>query len=271
MNSRQNVLLAICATTVFVTGIVKADQLAAEPPAHVHILDNLYLNAGTGWEKPSGEDSTPFGQFGANWALPLTQPDTLAIGVQLGSNLKFREDDPEWNTTFGAFGRNIQTFPDRQGAVALLFDYRHTAFHNDLWAIRPIIGTTVSDQDALGIEGVAGLNNEGGEKITDQFTTFWTRDWQNNFTTEFGIGYQFSHVDETLFRGRCAVSLSEYIALAFGGDINTAGNYAIGIGVSYHFGGTGRHAFLHNISGTGAAAYTPFADSGFPELVQRSR
>jgi len=77
----------------------------------------------------------------------------------------------------------------------LLFDYRQPR-STTTWDIRPIIGTTVSDQDALGIEGVAGLDNEGGEKITDQFTTFWTRDWQNNFATELGIGYQFSHVDE---------------------------------------------------------------------------
>ncbi len=256
-----------------------ADEAATEtpptpPPApaqEVGLADNLFLNAGAGVERPVGEDSTPFGLFGVNWGLPLTQPDHIAWGLQLGSNVKFREDDPELNGTFGGFARNFETLEGRQGAFALLFDYRRTAFHNDLWDVRPILGTTVSDQDALGIEGVAGLGRDGGQEIIDQFSTFWTRDWNETVGTELGVGYQFSHVDEALLRGRVAFALTEYVDLGFGGDVNTDGDYAVGVNLSYHFGGTGRHPSLHNIGGSGAGAYTPFPDASFPTLAYRNR
>src|SRR5206468_7984644 len=120
--------------------------------------------AGAGVEKPVGEDSTSYGLFGANWGIPLTQPrstssgqaDNVALGLQLAGSVKFREDDPELNGTFGGFGRNFKTFESQRGAFAFLLDYRRTAFHNDLWDVRPILGTTVSAQDAVGVEGVAG-------------------------------------------------------------------------------------------------------------------
>jgi|SRR5579862_6384842 len=65
------------------------------------ILDNLYLNAGAGIEEPPGEDSTFFGTVGADWALPLTPPDGVALGLQAGGNVKARDDDPEFNATSG--------------------------------------------------------------------------------------------------------------------------------------------------------------------------
>src|SRR5437773_761113 len=120
-----------------------------QPP--VGLFDNLYLNAGVGVERPPGEDSTGFATIGANWGIPLTPPDGVALGLQLGGSLKARDDDPEWNATFGGFSRHFPTFPDQQGAFGALFDYRRTAFHNDLWAFRPIIGTTINSKDALGI------------------------------------------------------------------------------------------------------------------------
>ena len=54
-------------------------------------------------------------------------------------------------------------------------------------------------------------------------------------------GYQFSDVDEPMLRGRVAFGLNEHADLGFGGDVNTDGDYAFGVGVSYHFGGNGRH------------------------------
>src|SRR5882672_12373792 len=47
----------------------------------VGMLDNLYLTAGAGIEEPPGEDSTLFGTVGADWALPLTPPDGVALGL----------------------------------------------------------------------------------------------------------------------------------------------------------------------------------------------
>ena len=79
------------------------------------------------------------------------------------------------------------------------------------------------------------------------------------------MGYQFSDVDEPLLRGRVAFGLNEHADLGFGGD------YAFGVGVSYHFSGNGRHVFVHNIRGSGSGAYTPFPDASFPELLHRTR
>src|SRR5882724_8650567 len=134
------------------------------------LADNLYVNAGIGVERPPGEDGTPFATFGANWSIPLTPPDNVAWGLQLGGDVKARDDDPELNGTFGGFARNFRTFEDQQGAFGALLDYRHTAFHNDLWALRPIFGTTINSQDALGLEVVASLNQDGGQRIANSFT-----------------------------------------------------------------------------------------------------
>jgi len=238
---------------------------------HVGLADNLYLNAGTGLESPPGEDSTFYGLVGVNWGIPLTPPDGVALGLQLGGNFKVRDDDPEWNLTFGGFGRNFRIFQDQQGMAAMLFDYRRTAFHNGVWDLRPIIGTTLTPQDALGAEGVASLNSDDGQEAISEFSVFWTRDWTDVIGTELGSGYQFSGVDEGLFRGRVAFGLTPHIDLACGGDFNTDGDYAFGVLFSYGFGGTGRHPALHNIGGSGRGLYTPLPDASFPLLEHRTR
>jgi len=78
-------------------------------------------------------------------------------------------------------------------------------------------------------------------------------------------------VDEPPLRGRVAFGLNNHADLGFGGDVNTDGDYAFGVGVSYHFGGNGRHVFVHNIRGPGSGAYTPFPDASLPELLHRTR
>ena len=180
--------------------LTAASVLSDEPAAHVGLADNLFLNASVGEENPRGEDATPFALFGANWGVPIIKPDGVALGLQLSGNVKFREDDPELNSTFGVFGRNFATFPDQQGAFAVLLDYRRTEFHNDLWDLRPILGTTVTEQDAVGLEIVGGLNRERRQEAIDEFTTFWTRDWNETVASEVGVGYQFSD------RGRAAAA-----------------------------------------------------------------
>jgi hypothetical protein len=251
---------------------VWAQETTTEQPAPApSILDNLFLELSAGAEDPPREDRTAFGSMGATWAIPLTPPGGVAWGLQLGGSVKAREVDPELNGTIGGFARNFATFRDQQGAFAALLDYRRTAFDNDLWALRPIIGTTVSPLDALGVEAVAGLSHERRQEVIDQFVTFWTRDWTDVFATELGLGYQFSHVNETLLRGRAAIGLSQYVSLGFGGDMNTEGDYAIGASLSYHFGGTGRHPSLHNIAGRGSGLYTPFPDASFPSLLHRTK
>lgn len=273
MKTSHAMAAVILATAFAGSASLRADEMKnqAETEPMPGLSDNLYLNSSIGGEHPPGEHSTPFGSLGANWGIPLTPPDDIAFGLQLGGSLKLREDDPEFNLTFGGFGRHFNTFQDQQGAFALLFDYRHTAFHNDVWAVRPILGTTVGPQDAVGLEIVVGLNEDRGEEMIDEFVPFWTHDWSEEVATELGFGYQFSDVDEALFRGRVAYGFSPYADIGFGGDFNTDGDYALGVSVSYHFGGTGRHAMLHNIGGKGAGVYTPFPDASFPVLLHHRK
>src|SRR5438093_5953393 len=113
---------------------VRADELPVE------LFDNFYLQTAIGLERQPGEDSTGFATFGANWTIPLVPTANTAIGVQLGGSVKLREDDAEWDATVGGLGRDFPSFGDRRGAAAVLFDYRRSALHNSLWAVRPILG-----------------------------------------------------------------------------------------------------------------------------------
>jgi hypothetical protein len=276
----------ILAMIIAGTGVVRvwADQGAAMvPPQRVYrsaepveqarstdLVDNLFLNTGFGIEKPPGEDSTWFGVLGANWGIPLSPPDGVAWGLQLGASLKVRDDDPEFNLTFGGFARNFAVMQEQQGAFAVLFDYRHTSADNDVWAFRPILGTTLDPDNSVGVEIVAGLNRDHRQEVIDEFSAFWTRDWGEDLVTELGIGYQFSHVDEALFRGRVALALRRFTDLSFGLDANTDGDYALGLGLSYNFGGTSRHATVRNIGGSGRELFAPFPAADFPVLMHRS-
>ncbi len=264
-------LTSLAAATAWGDENVVAQQAQAEPAPPSSILDNLYLESGIGAEKPPGEDSTGFATLGFNWGIPLTSPEDVALGLQAGGGVKFREDDPEWNGTVGAFARHFTTFRDQQGAAALLFDYRRTAFHNHLWAVRPLFGTTISEQDALGVAIVQPLNRMRGQKSIRELRTFWTRNWNRQLGTQLGLGYQFSDLDEAVLRTRLAYGLAPKVDIGLGADLNTAGHYAVGVTVSYHFGGTWRHAFLDNIGGEGRELYTPFPDNSFPMLFHRTK
>ncbi len=237
---------------------------AAEPVAW---QDNLFLNAGAGIEKPPGEDSTGFMAIGFNWGLPLNaESDGVAWGAQVGGDVTFREDDPEWSQTLGVFCRKLASFGDEEAALAVLFDYTHTAFGNDVWAFRPVLGTTISDQDAIGVTAIIGLNDDdeplGESRIcqecADQFELFWNRDWNEAWASELGVGYQFGDVDETIFNGVLVYAVNDGWDVAGLGSVNTAGHYLVGVRVSYHFGQTRRHDVLHNIDGAGAGRFTPF-------------
>lgn len=235
------------------------------------LFDNVFLTTGAGVERLPGEDRTGYGIFGANWGIPLTPPSDVALGLQLGGDLKLRENDPEWNATVGAFGRHFQTFGEQRGAAAVLFDYRRTAFHEDLWAVRPILGTTISARDELGVEGSASLKETDRRSPINSLRTFWTRQWSDRFGTEFGAGYELRRVKGALFRARAAIRLTPFTDLWCGGDANLNGNYAVGIGVSYRLGGTGRHASLNSIGGTGDELYTPFPTADYPSLLIRKK
>jgi hypothetical protein len=243
------------------------------------LLDNLYLSLMGGFEKQAGEDSTAFGSVGANWGIPLTpQRDGAVFGLQVGGDAELREDNPEYGFTVGLFGRNFKSFGDQQAALALLADYRHTASHNDLWSLSPVVGTTINANDAVGLTGTIALNRDHHTKGTDtiheeainRVDAFWNHEWNRNLATELSGGYQFSRVDAGIFGAQVVYTLNSHLDLALGGEINTRGDHAVGISATYKFGGTSSHSTIHNIRGTGAGLYTPFPTRGFAATVQHA-
>ena len=137
--------------------------------------------------------------------------------------------------------------------------------------MRPIVGTTISAKDALGLEGVAALNEQHGQRANNSLTTFWTRGWSERLGTELGAGYEFRNVKGALLRARFAMGLTRATDLWCGGDANLNGSYAVGMGVSYYFGDARRHASLHNIGGSTADLYTPFPSADYPALLYRKK
>jgi hypothetical protein len=199
----------------------------------------------------------------------------VGLGLQVGADFSAREDDPEWAATLGPFARNIGSFGEEHAAIALLFDYLRTAQHNNLWAARPIVGTTIGDRDALGLTGTISLNNVSqtrlagslvtttSQRVPDSFEAFWNREWSERANTEFAAGCQFSGVDEAVFRGELVYGITSSVDISVGGAVNTAGNYVCGISMSYHFSDLGRHDSIHNIHASGKPEfYTPFPKRG---------
>jgi hypothetical protein len=235
-----------------------------------------------GAEKQTGEDSTAFGSVGVNWGIPLTpQRDGAVFGLQVGGDAELREDNPEFGFTVGLFGRNFKSFGDQQAALALLADYRHTAFHNDLWSLRPVVGTTINSDDAVGLTGTIALNRDHHAKGTDivheeainRVDAFWNHEWNRNLATELTGGYQFSRANAGVFGAQVVYALNSRVDLALGGEINTRGDHAVGISATYKFGGTGGaggHSTIHNIRGSGSGLFTPFPTRGFAATIQHA-
>jgi hypothetical protein len=265
----------------FLTCLFGFSTWAAESET-VGILDNLFLEAGGGIKKPIGEDSTWFGTGGFNWGIPLTpNSDGLGLGFQAGADVSPREDDTEWDATMGFFGRNFR-LGDEQLAGAALVDYHRTAIHNNLWAVRPIIGTTVGARNEVGVVGVIGVNRESStssdgitvttirQETLDSAEMFFNHYWSETLATELALGYQFSHIDEVLFRGQIVYGITQYVDMSVGGEVNGNGNYACGAKVSFHFGGIGRHDSLNNIyAWRKQDFYTPFPKRGAESLSSR--
>jgi hypothetical protein len=274
--------MAVAAGMMVAWSFVHAEEpVAVMAPAQndVTITDNLFFDAQGGFEKPTGESSTLNGSIGLNWGIPLNRAtDGAAYGFQVGGDIKFRDDGPEYDATTGFFIRNLKWRNGQQAELALLLDYRFTSFENHLLALRPVIGTTLTERDGIGLTGVAGISTdahrEGNfvyrQEAIDRIEAFWNRAWTDTISTELSVGYQMSHVDEGLFGAQVVYGLDENWDMAIGGEINTEGNYAVGITATFHFGGTGRHATLHNIGGSGAGLYTPFPKRSFPAMVQRT-
>ena len=125
--------------------------------------DNLFLSVAGGGEEQPGDDATAFGTVGFNWGIPVNHdsaPDEVGVGLQLGADYTVREGGTEWGVTFGVFARRLPSFGEQRSAAAVLFDYHRTVHDADVWSLRPILGTTISDRDALGVTGVISLRGD---------------------------------------------------------------------------------------------------------------
>src|SRR5690606_9530645 len=200
-----------------------------------------------------------------------------------GADLKFGDEHPEYNVTGGAFSRNLPSFGAEQTAAALLFDYQHTYSGNDLFALRPVLGTTVGQLGSLGGLASIGLNDDdtrGGtrdgsdlteEEAVDRVDGFWNRKLNERLTAELIVGYQLGDGEEEYFAPQLALELTDAIDLGAGPHVHTAGDYAATFGFSFHFGQTGRHEWVHNVDGQGTTLYTPFPKQPLAAFLRESK
>lgn len=249
---------------------VPSDEAVIVEPPSIGLLDNFFLKAGVGAER-TGDSSEGFGVVGVNWGIPLTPPEGIAVGLQLGGNTLFEEDEISGSATVGAFTRHVPTYQDQHGAAAVLFDYYRTESSEDLWAVRPIIGTTISRRDALGLEAVASLNKQGRQRVANSLTTFWNRGWSERFGTEFGVGYEIKRVDASIFRVRAAMKVSPKVDLWCGADVNSGANFVVGIGLTYRCTDGRVHATLTNIGGDGRDLHVPFPTKDFAAFYRKTK
>ncbi|HLE57241.1 MAG TPA: hypothetical protein VJB15_09170, partial [Rhodothermia bacterium] len=237
------------------------------------LIDNLYLDGSVGAETSAGEDTTGLGTAGFNWGIPLGNGERgPSLGLQVGADVKVSEKHPGWNATLGGFSRDLPSVFSQRSALAVLVDYEHTFIGNDLWAFRPVIGSTAGEKDALGFTGSVGLNDDSEihdstrlgpagpvrEEMIDRIEGFWNRDWTRHLSTELSVGYQLGDIDELFFAPQVAYGVTQHIDVGVGAQINADGNYTAAFTSSYHFGGTGKHETIHNIRGSGKSLYTPF-------------
>jgi hypothetical protein len=242
-------------------------------------IANLFLDGTLGNERLPGQPSTFLASPGFNWGCPLTPDDEdFVVGYQLGGDATFRQFDTEYDATSGFFARNFSTFGENTGAVALLGDFERTPFHNNLFALRPILGTTVGQEDAIGVYGEAGLNKRASsgvtalgymvqEQIDNRAMAFWNHKWSDKWQTELSAGYEFGFIHKGVFGAELAYSITPQWDFTLGGEINTGGNYVGLVGFSYHFGATSHHETMNNIASSGNQLYTPFPKRVFAAML----
>jgi hypothetical protein len=266
-------------TSLVLTAVLGVSAVFSAQAAEnkVKFTDNIFFDATFGGERPPGQESTGMASFGVNLSVPLTREFRgLALALQLGGDVKLRENGPEYDFTFGAFARNIE-FGKQQVAVALLTDFRHTAYKNDIMGLRPILATTINQRDTIAISGVIGIQEASErfnnifvkESMIDRVEVFWSRDWRNKWTTELSAGYHLKPVDEAVFGVQAVYPLSERVDFAVGGDVNTYGDYSIGFSLIFNFGGHSRLSSIHKARGEGSDLWTPFPKRSFPRLVHQ--
>jgi hypothetical protein len=219
-------------------------QVQAVAPVKTSIIDaainSTVIDYTTGASKPVGEDSTLINSFGVNTVIPLFKD----IKFQLGGDITIREDGNQYDSTFGFFTKK------EKFSIAALIDYRRTAYENDLFSVRPIVGYNLNEKISFYGVGRIHLNTDTTANINEQMmdrgdlhVTYLT---DNRLLIDGSIGYIFNDVTETVY----GLSISKALKLVdifAGGEIDNAGNYVVNCGVALGLGERyARHSTVYN-------------------------
>jgi hypothetical protein len=256
------VMVAILASTSYASittqEVVKAVQesVQVQPTFLEATLNSSVLDFTSGYSKPVGEDSTPINSFGINTAAPLFKD----FKFQLGGDLTIREDGNQYDSTFGPYVKR------EKYSLAALVDYRHTAYGNDLFALRPIVGYNLNHKISLYGVGHIHMNTDtsGGinEEMVDRGELHITYLTDNAFLLDGSVGYLFGDVTSTAY-GLAGSKSFRLFDVFTGGEIDNAGNYIVNCGVAVGFGENyARHSTVYN-----ANPNSPFPKYSAPSLI----
>lgn len=219
---------------------------------------NAVVTAGAGVQKVTGT-TTMFETVGLNVGLPVTKVNGIVIGAQVGGDVNLEETKNnrhafDGDVTAGVFARNI-VIQGYDIAGAALFNYNNTADHANLVSFTPIAGVKLTAKDEVGVAGNVGIVSYRGESVNEDAIGFWTRDWNDQISTQARIGYQLNHTDCIKGGASAEYRLTKLISVIASGDVTANHDYTASVGFS--IGGKGQSG--SNLSQIGGTGLTPFS------------
>lgn len=249
-------------------------------PPRFERIDGLFLDLTAGALNEPGKRATAMGSVGFNYGVPLV-PD-LGLGLQIGGDATIEEGgEHALDGTTGLFLRGLDIGDELQLGGAFLGDYRHTIDDADLFSLRGIVGISTGAGVHIGARAVYPLNNDtiertAGTKTTEEITTrhdvFVGQEFSSDFGAEISVGYQADDVDAMIFGLNVSWALDPFLSVAPMAEMNTDGDYSVGLSLIYDFGGTQRSSTLSRFGRRSADDYTPFRKRSFPlMMIHRER
>ena len=133
----------------------KEDEKKNLAPSSPYVLLG---NVGGGFRDQIADEMRHFGRLGFNLAFPLPLFEGLAF--QLGGNAALLENElSELLITIGVFDRSLQ-ISDFPISFAILGDYFHTIHHTDLFQVRLIGESKISNLFSINIQSALPLNKD---------------------------------------------------------------------------------------------------------------
>jgi len=257
------------------------DEDTREDKLRLPVVANLFLDFTNGGLNEPGADATAFSSLGFNYGFPLGIHEDIHLGWQFGGDMTLREEQRfEADITTGGLIRDIDIGEDMRAGGAILGDYRHSHEHADLGGLRFVAGFSTKNGHHLGVRGAYPLNSEVITRTatfqeTQEFTTrhdaFWGYDFDGRLGTEVSVGYMADDVNEVVFGVQASYSLNDFLAVAPMGEINTGGDYAVGVSLVYDFGGSRRRSTLTHFGRRAADDFTPFRKRSFPLMLTHTQ